>query len=70
MRHVIGLLVLAGCTVHRAPSPATHPANPAAPAGRLAGAPPSLRAGVVDYQDVPPLRDDEPPPSEHQHHGH
>ena len=67
MRHVM-LLVLASCAVPRAPLAATHPANPAAPIGRLAGAPPALRAGVVDY-NVPPLRSDEPAPEHHHHHG-
>jgi hypothetical protein len=68
MRHVMWL-VLAGCAVSRTPLPANHAANPSAPVGRLAGAPPALRAGVVDYKDVPPLRTEQAAP-EHHHHGH
>ena len=67
MRHVIAL-VLAGCAAHHAPPSSNHPANPAAPTGRLAGPPPALRAGAVEYKDVPPLRKDEPTPA-HHHHG-
>jgi hypothetical protein len=67
MRHVIWL-VLAGCAVSSAPRPAAHPASASAPTGRLAGPPPSLRPGVVEYKDVPALRK-EPPPAEHHHHG-
>ena len=64
MRLVV--LVLAGCAVS-VPAPATtHPANPAAPIGRLAGAPATLRSGVVDYA-LPAVRSVEP---EHVHHHH
>jgi hypothetical protein len=59
-------LVLAGCAVS-VPAPATtHPANPAAPTGRLAGAPATLRPGVVDYA-LPAAKPAEP---EHVHHHH
>jgi hypothetical protein len=67
MRHVIWL-VLVGCAVARTPLPANHAANPAAPTGRLAGAPPALRSGVVEYKDVPAMRT-EAPPEHHHHHG-
>jgi len=67
MRHVIWLL-LAGCAVPAPARPATHPASASAPTGRLAGPPPSLRPGAVEYKDVPALRNDTPAP-EHHHHG-
>lgn len=67
MRHVIWL-VLVGCAVSRTPLPANHAANPGAPTGRLAGPPPSLRAGVVEYKDVPAMRT-EAPAEHHHHHG-
>ncbi len=50
------VLALAGCAVS-APAPrAQSPADPHAPIGRLAGPPPSLRAHVVTYPEVPALR--------------
>lgn len=61
----ITLTMLAACSV-RSSRPASHPASAAAPVGRLAGAPPSLRPGVVEYPDVPALR--EQAPAEHHHH--
>jgi hypothetical protein len=64
MRYVIALL-LAGCAVPHAPLASTSPANPSAPTGRLAGAPATLRSGVVQY-DLPPVR--EQAPAEHHHH--
>jgi len=67
MRAVIALLIASGCAVDGPALDAHHPANPAAPIGRLAGASPTLRAGVVDYQDVPALRTGAPPV--HHHHG-
>jgi hypothetical protein len=51
------LFILGGCSVSPRALPASHPASASAPSGRLAGAPATLRAGVVDYTDVPPLRD-------------
>ena len=67
MRRVIALLVATGCAVDAPALDAQHPANPAAPNGRLAGAPATLRPGVVDYKDVPALRTGDPPI--HHHHG-
>jgi hypothetical protein len=71
MQDVMRVLALAlcACATQPAPLPATHPANPGAPAGRLAGPPPSIRPGVVEYKDVPATREGTPPP-EHHHHGH
>jgi hypothetical protein len=62
---LIVLLVVAGCATTPAVAP-DHPASATAPAGRLAGVAPSLRAGVVSYPDVPPLRTTADPP--HHHH--
>ena len=56
------LLLVAACAV--TPPPAPRAASADAPAGRLAGAPASLRPGVVSYPDVP-VRAAEPP---HHHH--
>ena len=64
MRYVM-LLVLSGCAVSRAPLSSTSPANPTAPTGRLAGAPATLRSGVVQY-DLAPVR--QQAPAEHHHH--
>ena len=55
------LLFLAGCAVA---APALPPAVTASP-GRLAGAPATLRPGVVVYPDVPVVR---AAPAEHHHH--
>ena len=60
--------LVAACAVAPPPVPATHPANRAAPVGRLAGPPATLRVDVVRYTDVPALRAVEPPPM-HHHHG-
>ena len=62
------LVLASGCAVTAPALPASHPANPQAPAGRLAGAPPSLRAGVASYPDVPPLEAEKP--RGHDHHDH
>jgi hypothetical protein len=59
-------VVLAGCAMHVELPPA-HPARSMAPTGRLAGAPPALRPGVVQYSDVPELRS-APEPVHHHHH--
>lgn len=64
MRYVIALVLLASCAVPHAPPASMSPANPAAPTGRLAGAPASLRSGVVDY-NLAPVRQ---APAEHHHH--
>jgi hypothetical protein len=61
------VVVLGGCAVSPKPVPATHAASPQAPTGRLAGAPPALRAGVVEYKDVPKTRS-EAPVDHSQHH--
>jgi len=63
---VIALVVLAACAAHAPALPADHPANPAAPVGRVAGAPASLRPGVVSYPDVPAVR--AAPAHDHHHH--
>lgn len=61
------VLVIASCAVDAPALDARHPANPAAEHGRLAGAPPTLRPGVVEYKDVPALRTGDAPV--HHHHG-
>ena len=66
MRALLALLLATGCAVDAPALDAQHPANPAAPTGRLAGAPATLRPGVVEYQDVPALRTGAPPV--HHHH--
>jgi len=48
-----------GCTPAAMTVGAEHPANPDAPAGRVAGPPPALRPGAADPVPVPP-----PPPVE------
>jgi hypothetical protein len=60
------LVVVAGCAVSPPALAPTHPASALAPAGRLAGAPASLRPGVVEYPDVPAART-EPAPHHHHH---
>ena len=67
MRWVLVLALATGCAVDAPAFDAHHPANPASPSGRLAGASPTLRPGVVEYQDVPALRTGAPPV--HHHHG-
>ena len=59
-------IALASCAVSPAPPPAAHPASASAPIGRLAGAPATLRPGVVTYDLPPPRRDD----GDHHHHHH
>jgi hypothetical protein len=66
VRNVVIALALAGCT-SSTKLPATHPAQPTAPTGRLAGAPPALRPGVVVYKDVPKTP---AAPVDHSHHHH
>ena len=48
--------LVGACAARPVAPAASHPANPAAPTGRLAGAPASLRPGVVVYPDVPATR--------------
>lgn len=67
---VLLLSLLVGCAVPKRPAPSAHPASADAPAGRLAGPPPALRPGVVDYKNVPPLREGPPADGGHHHHGH
>lgn len=67
MRAVIVLLFASGCAVEVPVLDAHHPASPASPTGRLAGASPTLRPGVVSYPEVPALRTGAPPM--HHHHG-
>jgi hypothetical protein len=62
---VLGCL-LGACAVHGPALAPTHPASATAPIGRLAGAPPSLRPGVVTYPDVPATR--AAPEAPHHHH--
>ena len=61
----LALLFVAGCAVAPATLPATHPAAASAPPGRLAGAPATLRPGVVAYPDVPAIQ---AAPEQHHHH--
>lgn len=66
----IALSISAGACASRAGAPpAAHPANAAAPIGRLAGAPASLRTGVVQYSDVPAAKPNADAHS-HDHHKH
>jgi hypothetical protein len=64
---IVVLLSVPGCAVRPRTLPATHATSATAPTGRLAGAPPALRPGVVDYKDVPAMREGAPV-DEHQHH--
>ncbi len=63
---VLVLILVGGCAVDPAALAPTHPASSRAPVGRLAGAPASLRPGVVEYPDVPAMRT-EPAPQHHHH---
>ena len=63
------VLLLASCGTTAPVLPAQHPANPQAPAGRLAPAPAATRAGAATYAEVPPLRAPAPP-VDHSHHQH
>lgn len=65
MRHALILLALASCASTPVIAP-SHPASAQAEVGRLAGVAPSLRAGVIAYPDVPPLRTG-PAPTHHHH---
>jgi hypothetical protein len=66
---VVIAIALTGCAAGPSALPAAHPASPAAPVGRLAPAPPSLRARVVVYPDVPAIRTVAPVDHSHHHHG-
>lgn len=63
---VVLAMLGAACATNRRALPATHTASRAAPVGRLAPAPPSLRPGVVVYPDVPAIRP--AAPVDHSHH--
>ncbi|HEX7699135.1 MAG TPA: hypothetical protein VF403_00350 [Kofleriaceae bacterium] len=65
---MIALLLFASCAVDPPALNAQNPVNPSAAAGRLAGAPATLRPGVATYADVPALRSG-PEPMQHHHHG-
>jgi hypothetical protein len=65
---VLVAALASGCAVRAAPLPANHPARASAPVGRLAGAPASLRPGVVAYPGVPALRPDDQGGGHHHHH--
>jgi hypothetical protein len=67
---VVLVCLVTSCAARAPKITANHPANPDAPTGRLAGAPPALRPGVVQYTTVPPLREGPPPASHEHHHGH
>jgi hypothetical protein len=69
VKSCLAIVVLAGCAVSAPARPATHPAQASAPTGRLAGPPPALRPGVVDYSDVPAMRAEPAPDHSHHHHG-
>jgi hypothetical protein len=60
------LLVLASCAVRAPQLPAQHPASASAESGRLAGAPPALRPGVVEYKGLPAPEPQQP--ADHHHH--
>ncbi len=62
------VFVIAGCAVRPPVRSAQDPASASADTGRLAGAPPSLRPGVVDYKNVPPLRSGDDDGGGHHHH--
>lgn len=68
MRSLALLITLAGCAVRPPPRSAQDPTSASAQNGRLAGAPPSLRPGVVDYTNVPPLRSGDDDGGGHHHH--
>ncbi|HTR51697.1 MAG TPA: hypothetical protein VMJ10_13370 [Kofleriaceae bacterium] len=60
------LALVAGCAIAVPPPGPTSPASAQAPIGRLAGAPATLRPGVVVYSDVPAIRA-APMPMHHHH---
>lgn len=66
MRFLAILALFTGCAASPPALDARNPANPSAPPGRLAGPPPSLRAGVISYPDVPVSAPKKP--AEHHHH--
>lgn len=65
----LAVMLLASCAVQAPALPAQHPASATAATGRLAGALPALRPGVVEYSDVPALREGDDGGGAHHHHG-
>lgn len=64
---VAAVLSLGACTPRAMDFPTTHPANPDAETGRLAGAPAALRPGVAMETPTPPREQSQPanPAAEH-----
>jgi hypothetical protein len=62
------LALITACAVPKRQVATPHPASTEAPTGRLAGAPPSLRPGVIDYKDVPATHQGEPANGSGHHH--
>jgi len=65
---LLGLGLLSACAPAATPLGATHPANPRAPTGRLAGPPPALRKGVAESPE--PAEPAPAPAPAHDHGGH
>jgi hypothetical protein len=63
-RAALAVMLACGCATT---APVPESARATAPIGRLAGAPATLRRGVVTYGDLPAARPDAPPM--HHHHG-
>jgi hypothetical protein len=61
------LIMCAGCAASPSSLSSQHPASSTATQGRIAPAPPSLRAGVIAYPDVPKPQTK---PAGHHHHHH
>jgi hypothetical protein len=68
MMRAIWIFVFAGCAATPAPLASNHPSTTTAPAGRIAPAPSSLRAGVITYPDVPKPTVKKPGGHHHHHH--
>ena len=66
LRASILALLVTSCAVKAPARDARDPSTPTAPPGRLAGAPPSTRAGIVTYPDVPVAKPAKP--ADHHHH--
>ncbi|MEJ7603039.1 MAG: hypothetical protein WKG01_34450 [Kofleriaceae bacterium] len=63
LRSLVLASLVTGCAPRAVTLTPTHPANPDAPAGRLAGPPPALRPGVAAPVAAPVA-----PPATHDHH--
>lgn len=83
MRYSISITILltaaagGGCAPRAWSAGADHPANPDAPAGRLAGPPPALRAGAIQLgppaaadPEKPTDADADPAPADAPDHDH